>query len=211
MEYDAVGLSTRDLRAGRDFFSQQEIKQVPFVSSNILTKEHKPAFAPFLIKDTNSNKIAIIGLTGGKDKLDDFIISDWRSALQKQLSVVSKRADFLLLLSSLTLEENRKLCEMFPEIDAIISTIISRGNITEIINNNTLLTQVSPKGKILGQLEITWSPTTLNGWQKPQKNRELDSQETGNIFTASFQKVSPKSGSEQINQLVKEIAAKKKL
>lgn len=185
MGYEAIGLSARDLQAGKDFFQKKIPDSLPFVSCNAVTKELQPFFAPFLIKRLNGVNIGIIGLTGGSAPLQDFLLNDWQQALRQYLPSVREKVDVLLLLSSLDMDDNKEISTLFPEIDLIVSTSNNYGNTTKLLNK-TLLVQVAGEGNMLGQLLVNWSPLAKEGWQE----LEADStEELEKLLAASDKRV----------------------
>ncbi len=134
-----------------------------------------------MLKEIAGIRIGIIGITGGESpEGSDLIITDWREALHTQLPALEKQSDFLLLLSSLKMEENRELAKNFPQIDMLVSACTEYGNTTRILNQTRhapLLVQVAGEGRMLGQLQVIWLPEAKDGWrerqdQDPEKLRQ---------------------------------------
>jgi 2',3'-cyclic-nucleotide 2'-phosphodiesterase (5'-nucleotidase family) len=190
--YDAVGISPLDLLGGKNFWNQESLHRVPWVSANIESKELNIDFSPYQIKVLDDVAIGLIGLTGIPDKkIKDFIVQDWREALNRYLPKLSKECTFIVLLSSLTENENIEVTETYPEINLILTADKRRGNVSPKVLNNTLVTQTAGRGKYLGQLDIGWN--TTKQWK------------TGNSFNGAIHKIYPGARSAEMDKIVQQI------
>lgn len=159
MGFDAVGLSSNDLTAGKPFFTSQLQLQFPWISANVYDTDGKLAFSPYIITPKGSLSVGIIGLTDTTNKvLADYIVGDWETALKEQITTVENQCDLLILLSTLSIDTNKRICERYPQIDLIITADRRRGNMPPFLHKSTLLTQGTSRGKYLSQLDIEFSP-----------------------------------------------------
>jgi len=160
MAYDAVAISSKDLSAGADFFVQSQNNGFPWVSANIYNKNGHLQFPPHIIKSAGDITLGIIGLTedpGGT--LDDLVISDWRKALQAEITILEKTCDLLVVLSTLSSLDNTAIQKEFSKVDIIVTADTTGRNIQPIVSNvshNSLLIQSGSRGKYLGKIDITW-------------------------------------------------------
>lgn len=158
MSYDAVALSSTDLSAGYDFFRQTDHNSFPWVAANIYNQNSERPFSPYIIKKIDRLTIGIIGLTGDVgNSIGDFVINDWRIALQKELPLLEERCDVLIVLSTLSSLENRELQQDYNQIDIIVAADPKQTNLPPKILESSLLTQSGGRGKYLGKLDITWN------------------------------------------------------
>lgn len=165
MGFAAVAVGPYDLGAGLDFLLQSKRQGFPWMSANLLDGDGTPLFGPSTIHTLGSSRIGLIGLTGKTANLPPTVqLADYREVLQQEINRLSKKCKFLILLSSLTREENRKIIQNFPSIHVIISAQKNRGNVPARLNGNTILTQTMSKGKYQGVLTIT--PGTGSQWEK---------------------------------------------
>ncbi len=180
MAYDAVALSTDDLAAGTEFFQQSTTGAFPFVAANVFDKNAKRLFAPHIIKNIPNGSLGIIGLTGGTaDSIDDFVIGDWRKILHDEIAVLEKSCTMLVVLSSLSNEENAELQRDFAQIDIIVTADKKGTTIQPRSSQHSLMVQSGNQGKYIGRLDIarygegTWSianPDSLEQYRNELKS-----------------------------------------
>jgi 2',3'-cyclic-nucleotide 2'-phosphodiesterase (5'-nucleotidase family) len=72
---------------------------------------------------------------------------------------ISKQADLVILLSSLSPLENEQISQEFPNIHIIIQAGMYSHNQNPVLVNNTLICQAEKQGKYIGQLRINWKRT----------------------------------------------------
>lgn len=171
MQYDAFGLAPQDLTAGTSFLLEQPANvQLPWLSMNIAKKNGKKLlFAPYIIKKVGDLSIAILGITGfPKTKANqeapvDYQILNWEKSLENSLSQIKSQADMIILLSSLPDRTNQQISEKFKNIHLIIQSGLPASRRPQLFSN-TLITQVSSKGKYIGRLDIDWK--TSHKWEQ---------------------------------------------
>jgi len=178
MGYDAVAISSHDLKAGMSFFSQSQGMGFPWVSVNVFDTSGKHLFKPHIIKTIGKIRIGIIGLTANIQHSDkNIIINDWQESLQSEIDKISNTTDLIILLSELALSQNKVISQKHPEIDIIISAEKSRGNLSPQIVGNALITQTHDRGRYLGKLSLSyhhegeWRVNNRQQMQKSLKNR----------------------------------------
>jgi hypothetical protein len=156
MSYDAVAISANDLSAGLDFFRSQDNDAFPWIAANVYDKDHKQLFLPHIIKKVSNLTIGIIGLTGGTgESVKDFVIGDWREALQREITLLKTSCDMLIVLSSLNTHENNEIQRDFNLIDIIVTANQNGTNVQPQVSQNSLLVQSGNRGKYLGKVDIT--------------------------------------------------------
>lgn len=168
MGFDAVAVGHVDLSAGPQFFQSLANSDFPWVSSNIYYDTGELAFSPYRIKKAGSLTVGIIGITGTNDRvgqLPGYRVGDWQEGLSKQLDSLTEECDLILLLSNLDNKQNKEVTSIFPQIDIVITGDKRRGNVPPKLSNNSLSTQVSNRGRYMGQLDIAWSPRGM--WNDP--------------------------------------------
>lgn len=193
MAYDAVAVSGNDLLAGVDFFRQARATGLPFVAANVSDKEGKLPFSAHRIKHIGPLTLGIIGLTGGTvDKNSDFIVEDWRPALREQITLLQKECTMLLVLSSLSDDENLQLQKDFQQVDLLVTADKEGRNILPQAVHNSLRLQSGSQGKYLGSLEITrfgpneWSPAAAGSIAQSEADKQ-----TGKTYRSFFLVVHP--------------------
>lgn len=152
--YQAIGVGPYDLTAGLAPLLELS-GEVPWVSSNIVTKKGKYIFQPWVLIDHAQQTIAIVALTGPPRKMsDDYKVLDWKESLAKAMAQISDDADVIILLSSLELKVNRQIAEHFGDIDLIFTANKRGGNRPPKLLGSTLVTQVQSRGRYLGVLTL---------------------------------------------------------
>ncbi len=156
IQLDAIAVSPLDLSAGYNFLKQlAEKNNLPLVSANLINSQtNDTCFPPYMIKEQDGLKIAMIGLSG---KLlpqvteKDIKQLKWEEALPEVIEKAKEQADFLIILSNLNNEENKKIAQAYPEINIIFTL---PNNIQEQTTGTPLLVASSRYGKYLPRLEI---------------------------------------------------------
>jgi len=184
MGYEAVGISSYDLAGGLSFLSKMaELSTFPWLSANLVDQESKkPIFSPSLILGKSGLKIGIIGLTDQRglihSKKDNYHVLPWQKILPTELNKLSSQCDIIVLFSSLSTADNKKISQLYPRINIILQAGINTNNLKAHLINNTLTTQTAKQGKYLGRIQINWHS---NGkWQSSRpdplsdKKKELD-------------------------------------
>lgn len=167
MGLDAMTVSTLDLQGGESFFRREKIAALPIVSANTLRRDGTAPFPPWILKQSGEISLAFIGITGGSLKnVRDFTLSPPMPALEKSLAELKGKAQFIVLLSTLTSEENSAIARKHPEIQVIISCILMRGNLVRLPVPGTLIAQTTNDLASLGELEISWRPEASKGWRE---------------------------------------------
>ena len=177
MGLDAMTVSTRDLQGGNSFFLREKIAALPIVSANTLRRDGTPPFPPWRLKQSGEISLAFIGITGGSlENVTDFTLSQPIPALEKSLAELKEKAQFIVLLSTLTSEENSTIAKEHPEIQVIISCILIRGNLVRLPAPGTLVAQTTNDLASLGELDISWRPDAPKEWReiRPVARKELE-------------------------------------
>jgi len=165
MGYEAVGVAPNDLAAGPDYLLDlQKKSRFHWLSANIVDADDTPLFTPYLIFKLPGTTCAVIGITGNEmaEKLEgnsEFKLASWQRMLPPLVATLSKRSDFIILLSSLGSQENIKVAEGMPAIRLIVEANGGPGNKPPAQVNQTLITNTFRQGKFLGALKIDWQPT----------------------------------------------------
>ncbi len=156
MGYDAVAVSMQDLKAGRSFLVATQEQGFPWISANVRDKNSKLVFPAYKKVAAGDLQVTIIGLTRQGPATGDYLVEDYAKALAEVLDELKNSDNPIILLSNLTLAENRGIASSYPAIDIIISADQYRGKIDTQQRENTLVCQTSSKGKYIGRMEIEW-------------------------------------------------------
>jgi len=164
MKYQVIAVGPYDLSGGLDFFLAAPVSELPWVSANIYDPMGNRIFTPFKSIELNNVKIGLIGLTGKTVmKTNDYDITDGNKELDILLPTISQTHDLVILLSSLSHEQNIAIAQSTADIDIIIGADKSKGTINPHLIKETLITQTGSQGKHLGFLAISWR---YNRWKE---------------------------------------------
>jgi hypothetical protein len=184
--YDAVGVSSRDLAAGLDFLLKiKATAKFAWLSANIVNKINgKPLFKPTISRQVGDSRVGVIGLTNhlppGSARLgQDTEIKAWQDILPELMAKLTRDHDFIILLTSLSAGECRKIAELFPAINLIILAKNSAASLpAKNLTDSTALVSTGEKGKYIGMMTVNLYPgskwRTENHEILPGKKAERD-------------------------------------
>lgn len=161
MGYSAVNVGHHDLTAHQQAVAGK-VEQDIFVSLDLRDNTGKFLFTPYKVVQIGTKKIAITGLTG--KAATPYTTTPWQQALKENLSQINTESDFIILLSSLSTADNRRIAQNFPDIQVIINSDPHINNLSPSMINKTLLTQTKPLGQYLGVLDLSFGQS--NKWKE---------------------------------------------
>ena len=157
MGYDALNLGETEFLAGDGVLEQiKERSEFPLVSSNLSSPD--PLWDPYVIKEVNGVRIAIMGVVspalgpgGGTVSVESPIDS-----LRRMMTDLSGKADVFVLLSHMGPKESLDLVREIEGIDvAIISHVTSCSLKAETVGK-TMVVSAGEKGGRLGHIKGVW-------------------------------------------------------
>jgi hypothetical protein len=162
--YDAVGVSSWDLAAGLDFLLEiKENSKFDWLSANIINKTNgKPLFKPTISRNIGNIKVGVVGLTNQLPANSKLInknteIKPWQDALPAIINGLTRDHDFIILLTSLSFRECRKIAKFYPAINLIIQAKNSAAGQPPInLTETTAMVSTGKKGKYIGMMNINW-------------------------------------------------------
>jgi S-sulfosulfanyl-L-cysteine sulfohydrolase len=141
--------------------------RVDFVAQNVKTKDFEdPVFKPFVIKEMNGARVAIIGQAFPYTPIANpsWLVPDWtfgiqEAELQKQVDAAKAQgAQAVVLLSHNGMDVDLKLATRVKGIDAILGGHTHDGvpkpTMVTRTDGQTLVTNAGSNGKFLGVLDI---------------------------------------------------------
>ncbi len=133
MAYDALLLSGQEFVFGASFV--KDLKEYPFVSSNVGSVGR-----PYVIKDVNGVRVGVLGLTDASAL--ERGIADWKTpllVLDDRVRELRRRGvEVVVVLSSLSQEEDAELLRSVPAVDVMINGALSYGAVTPRTVGGTL-------------------------------------------------------------------------
>ena len=124
MSYDATVLGEKDLQLGaNELHARMNEANFAILSANVLHVDTGELFAkPYTILDVGGWTIGVVGLTGSEfDPPPAFSISDPFAAVTEILPELSEQTDLIVVLSHLGWTQNKRLADLAPEIDLLVS------------------------------------------------------------------------------------------
>ncbi|MFP4498703.1 MAG: bifunctional metallophosphatase/5'-nucleotidase [Vulcanimicrobiota bacterium] len=171
LNYDAMTPGNHEFDWGQKALQNMaEQAEFPMVSSNIVYENDPektlPFLKPFIIKEVNSIKLGILGVTTPETKYitmpsntKGLKFVNPATAIKKYLPVLQKEnVDLILVLSHQGLNPDLKLAADVPQIDVIVGGHSHTRNYTTKTVGKTLVVQAGAKGEFLGQLKIEFDP-----------------------------------------------------
>ena len=172
MGCDAFSPGSKDFAAGVDFlFNQYENSDFPYISSNIYGLNDELLFKPYIIKELNGKRIAIIGLTSVFET-NELIIKDPILTLEKIIDELEGMIDFTLLLFNASQVDLNLLYHKNLPIDMILG---SKGRTRSSDGGSKIPTYMAgDRGKLVYKfkinmvdselpfVDIAWCENTIN-------------------------------------------------
>jgi S-sulfosulfanyl-L-cysteine sulfohydrolase len=141
--------------------------KIDFVAQNVKTKDFEdPVFKPFVIKEMNGAKVAIIGqafpytpIANPSWQVPSWTFGIQEAELQKQVNAAKAQgAQAIVLLSHNGMDVDLKLASRVTGIDAILGGHTHDGvpkpTMVTLTDGQTLVTNAGSNGKFLGVLDI---------------------------------------------------------
>ena len=173
MGYDAMVLGNHEFDNPIHILREQmDLAKFPFLSANVKTRNGDHLAIPYIIKQFNSFKVAIFGITttdakvtGNPDYIKDLIFEDEIEVAKKLVPFLRKRADVVIALTHLGIYEgvnrgSKRLATRVRGIDLIVDgNTDTKLEIPLVINDpdsthQTLIVQAWHWGLVLGRIDL---------------------------------------------------------
>lgn len=165
--YDAITLGNHELDNGVDEL-EENIKNLNLevLASNIKFKNHKELddkIKDYTIKDFNGLKIGIIGVTTPQLKVltnlsKDSVLINHEKVIKNTVNKIINKTDYIILLSHMGFEEDKKTAEKIKGIDLIIGghthTFLNTPYVINKKQGKTLIIQDGEFGINIGKLTL---------------------------------------------------------
>jgi 5'-nucleotidase/UDP-sugar diphosphatase len=162
---DAVTLGNHEFDYGWENIDSLVKYQVkyPIVSSNLYYKNGTRMVKPYLIKEVNGVRVAIIGMmTDGlagvtlPRNIEGITIEKEADALRKILpKVKSEKPDIIIVLSHIGIEADIQLAESFPDVDLFVGGHSHTAIFNPRKKGRSIVVQADCKTRHVGELDIT--------------------------------------------------------
>lgn len=164
MGYDALNLGPYEVALSASQISQMAVKlNIPFVSSNTLSVDHKPLVKPYIIKEVEGIKIGILGLVETKEALGEGIILEKpEAAVARYLPELLTQSHLIVVLSALSLENLNALAQKFPQIGMILNT--GAGSFLPQKINSVVVSSLTAKSRYVQQIQFGFDSLGALDW-----------------------------------------------
>ncbi|MDO8489184.1 MAG: hypothetical protein Q7S42_03630 [Candidatus Omnitrophota bacterium] len=153
MQYDAVAIGSDEFNFGKEFFLQNAKKSKPaYLSANLDSDK----VVPYIIKESNGVKVAIIGLTSpsAHQKTEGLKISEPKNIAELVNRLRKEGAQIIALLSSLG---EQKDLELISEVKGIDIVFVGQSPLKDELMtkvNSTFILRPLWQGRKLGKLSL---------------------------------------------------------
>lgn len=174
--YDAVGIGPLDMAAGIEILKASAADDFPWVSANILDNQNTPLFQQWISKNIQGVEVVVTALTAPPKKFPPTLkVAPWESVLPGVMQKLTKEGThpFIILLSTLSTEENRLIAEQYPAINLLLGAGQHLRNASPRLINNTLVTQTEKQGQYQGLLEISFGNQRTWGQNREKQIADL--------------------------------------
>jgi hypothetical protein len=176
MNYDAVGLSSRETAFGFDFWRSLAKDSLPVLAANVFSdpKAKKPLFkgwkskhvksnGQYLIKEDHDQKIGVISFvtpSAWKARKDTSSAVTYRSPYEcgDLIKKLRKKCDELVVTGEFTLQEADSFARVFPDVNMIVSSGIRADQLTR--QGKTAIVGSSSRGNFANYVE--WKPASAD-------------------------------------------------
>jgi len=171
--YDAMALGNHEFDNPMDVLKGQMAKaRFPFLSANVKTRDGNYLGTPYIIKQFDGFKVAVLGLTtsetrvtGNPQNIRDIVFQDEVEAARALVLVLRKKVDLVIALTHLGVYEDssrgsRRLAAQVNGLDLIVDgnthTRLEKPLVVRNVapGSNTLIVQAWQYGLVLGRIDL---------------------------------------------------------
>lgn len=168
MEYDACGIGDQELyRSLGTFIEKYGWFSDYILNATIGRKPDSQVFQPYRIIECKGLKIGVIGIASGDtfrffpDKSRDFCVANVDSVLEKELADIEKTCDYIIVLSQMGIDGDRKCAEKWQSIDLIIGghsqTLLEEA----VLVGNTRIVQAGKNAGRIGEVALIFDENNI--------------------------------------------------
>ena len=160
MGCDAVGIGADELRLGAKAFAKVNKKaSFPFVSANVVGKGGRQISDPFIVKNAGGLRWGIFSLmsanASAKAQTPDWKVLDPASTGNQVVEELQGKADIIILLAAMSLQELRVLLPQVPGITIAVAGHNPSGLRRPLQVGGGIVVSSYGYGKYLGVLELS--------------------------------------------------------
>ena len=171
MGYDAANVGWMDLLLPEAMLAGAASQAVfPFLSANLRDASGNAPFEPYLVKEFGGLRVGVIGLVnhkthaGVKDQQSSYHSLDPVVSAGTLVQKLRESCDIIVALTSLGLEDDRRLARSVEGIDVILGGLSKKVMYQAEVEGETIILQAGARGMRVGTLEIEITPGMGGSW-----------------------------------------------
>ncbi len=190
MGWTALGLGDNEFALGLDYLKELEKSAAfPFLSANVLySKDDSYVFEPYVIKNVSGFRVGITAVIGGdtglrkNEKEVDIYVEDEISSLNRILSELEGKSDFIIVLSHTGFKGAEKLARKYGGVDLfVVGHLADSAHTQPSTVGSSLLVQGPPIGQYMLRLDIA-----IRNPQRPYNIETVTGKTPGNTIRSSL-------------------------
>jgi len=171
MGYDAANVGWMDLLLPEELLNRAASQATfPFLSANLLDSSGNAPFEPYLIKEFGGLRVGVIGLVsqrvpaGVDGRQSPYRVLDPVETARPLVKKLGESCDVIVVLTSLGLEDDRRLANSVEGIDVILGGLSKKVMYQAEVEGGAIIVQAGSKGMRMGTLEIEITPGRDGTW-----------------------------------------------
>lgn len=163
MKVSAVNISEQDMVLGLSFLQQEASQGLPLISANLMdASRNAPVFPPYVIKTVNNIRVAFFGLLSPDIDVNlrkaigkNIVIKDPIETAQGVMDTLRGRADIVILLSDIGMENEKGLLKKVPGIRFVLGGREAQFSKSPVTQGSAFIFQSYKKGMYAGKLQLS--------------------------------------------------------
>jgi hypothetical protein len=166
---DALGVGVGDLAFGLDFLLDGARRNaLPYLSANLADAQGRLVFESRRMVERGGLKLGLTSVLGKELNVSGATVLDIQPAVEQEVRALREAGvDFVILLSNLGLEEDKRLAAAVAGVDLIFGSRTRRLQVDPLIVGTTAIFQAGSRGKYLGQVDLHLTEGG-SGWANPE-------------------------------------------
>ncbi len=176
MGYDAINVGPYDLALGVEFLkSLEKTYGLRLISTNLVDGKGRFLFPPYVIRKVGRRRVAIFGVVDRRWVAGNASVSaaDPVESLRRVIGGVKGKADFFVALTQQEPAEDKRVAEVFPEIDLILRGKGSDFPREPILMGKRAIFEIGSRGQRIGTIAVDRGETGIPGWKVTEMDKEI--------------------------------------
>jgi len=163
MEYDAAGAGWQEMFHGVDSaLKMRDVAKFPLLSATIAkNSDGTNVFKPYVITGVGENSVGIISVCDSSyviknlpPKVNDYCFLPKTDILNNVLREISSKSDFIVVLSQLSSDENKKMLKNYSAIDLIVESNHNKKYDPPVVTPDGVIVASGRGGQFVGLITI---------------------------------------------------------